>query len=311
MRARLGLVAIASLATAGTLGAQERTPAAALLADGHVAPAESMLFQAATDHPRDAEARIALGRYLATRGALRVAAVLLEEARLFGADSRRVAKDLAPLYRTLGDYQALVTLAGSPLTKAQRSHAAWFVSHQPTLAMGDTAVAAYRAPSDTGSLGRVSLQIGSTRFQASIDPRRQGLVLDSSRKKLAEVLFDVDSPSPLGSVALVHLGDVAFGNVPVTFERMPDSKRAVIGLDLLMKLAPTFDAKAGRVVLRRGGRVAKERPGQRHPVFFETDGVRVLDGERFLSLTGAEMMQLLRSRTWTLDARRGELLLEP
>jgi hypothetical protein len=270
-----------------------------------------MLFQAATDYPRDAEARISLGRYLASRGALRVAAVLFEEARLFGADSRRVARELAPLYRTLGDYQALVTLAGSPLTKAQRSQAAWLVSHQPTLEMGDTVAMAYRSPSDTGSVGSVSLLVGSVRFEASIDPRRHGIVLDASRKKLAEELFQSDSFSTLGSLAEIHLGDVALGNVPVEFDRMNDSRRAIIGLDLLMKLAPTFDARGKHLVLRRGGRIPKERPGERYPVFFEGSRVRMLDGQRFVSLAGAEMMQLLRNRSWTLDARRGELLVEP
>jgi tetratricopeptide (TPR) repeat protein len=308
---RIGLVLLGALVMATRVVAQQPTEAESLLANGRVAPAESILFQAATNQPHDPEARIALGRYLAARGALRVAAVLLEEARLFGADTRRVGRELAPLYRTLGDYQSLVTLAGSPLTREERSQAAWLVSHQPTLEMDDTASVAYRAPVDTGTLGRVTLQIGSSRFDASVDPRKHGIVLDASRRRLASALFSYDSSATLGVLEQVRLGSATLGNVTVAFQALGDPRRAIIGLDVLMKLAPTFDAQRHHIVLRRGGRVAQDHVGDRYPVLFEAGGVRVLRGDHFVSLTGAEMTPVLRDRAWTLDVRRGELLVEP
>jgi hypothetical protein len=75
-----------------------------------VAAAESLYYRGTTRRPRDPVARIALGRYLASRGALRVGAVLLEEARYFGADSVVVARELAPVYARLHDYAALAAL---------------------------------------------------------------------------------------------------------------------------------------------------------------------------------------------------------
>ena len=296
--------------------AQEWTGAEALLAEGRIAPAESLLFLAATIRPHDPEARVALGRYLGSRGALRVGAVLLEEARLFGADARRVARELAPLYRALGDYKALATLPGSPLTATERTQAVWFVSHQPTLEMDDSTVLAYREPlpSDTGVLGRVTIRVGTASFDADIDARRHGIVLDASRRELAAELFasERDAGTTLGALDEVQIGEATLGNVPVTFETSAQgsSRRAVIGLDLLARLSPTFDAPRRRLVLRRG-RIAAKRAGERVAVLMMPDAVLVRRLDGFIALDGDEMRSALRGRAWTLDSRRGELLLEP
>ena len=306
------LLAFALCALGSTrANAQEWTGADALLAEGRIAPAESLLFLAATVRPRDPEARIALGRYLGSRGAWRVGAVLLEEARLFGADARRVARDLAPLYRTLGDYRALATLPGSPLTSVERAQAAWFVSHQPTLEMEDSTIVAYRAPTDTGALGRITIQVGGTTFDADIDVRRHGLVLDAGRRDIAEEIFtsERNGDTSLGALEAVHIGEATLGNVPVTFEKLESSRRALIGMDVLVKLSPTFDAVHQQLVLRRG-RVAVKRAGERIPALMLPDGIRVLRADGFIPLDGDEMLSALRGRVWTLDYRRGELLLE-
>src|ERR687893_510978 len=70
-------------------------------------------------------ARLALGRYLAARGALKVGAVLMEEARFFGGDAAAVAVSLAPIYARLGDFRALTSLPASPLGRAERARAEW------------------------------------------------------------------------------------------------------------------------------------------------------------------------------------------
>jgi len=312
MMRRVWLVLAFCFALVTRASAQEWTGAEALLAEGRIGPAESLLFQAATIRPRDPEARIALGRYLGSRGALRVGAVLLEEARLFGAEARRVARDLAPLYRSLGDYRALVTLPGALLTAPERAQAVWFVSNQPSLEMDDSAIAAYRAPRDTGSLGQVTIQVGAASFDADIDPHRHGVVLDASRRKLAAVLFSSErnGGSTLGALGEVRIGDATLGNVPVAFEALGDRGHPVIGLDVLWRLSPTFDPVHERLVLRRG-RIAATRPGERVAVLMTSDGVRVLRADGFIPLDGSEMLSALRGRAWTLDVRRGELLLEP
>ena len=311
MTARLSLALLLSLAFAGRARSQELAEADALLAAGRVATAESILFQAANERPRDPEARLALGRYLGSRGALRVGAVLLEEARLFGADARRVATDLAPLYEALGDYRSLVTLPAAPLSAPQRAQAVWLVSHQPTLEMPDSMSIAYRAPNEAGTLGSVDLIVGGERFDATIDPHQHGVVIDMSLRGLAVELFPSAADTSLGALDQVQLGEGTLANVAVTFARLPSPTHAVIGLDVLARLAPTFDADRHRLVLRRGGRIAADRAGKRVPTLFLPDGVRVLRGGRFVVLGDADVQRVLRHRTWTLDVRRGELLLEP
>ena len=60
-----------------------------LLIAGRIFAAESLYYIAVRRAPRDPVARLALGRYLAQRGALKVGAVLMEEARYFGGDPTR------------------------------------------------------------------------------------------------------------------------------------------------------------------------------------------------------------------------------
>ncbi len=95
------------------------------LSRGLVPRAESLYYATSDAHPHDPVARAALGRYLAARGALQVAAVLLEEARTFGGDPARIARDLAPIYAHLGDYAALARLPRSPISQAERERVAW------------------------------------------------------------------------------------------------------------------------------------------------------------------------------------------
>ena len=111
------LAAIASLSTFATPAQAQWGVwgADSLLAAGRVSAAESLYYAASSASPRDPAARAALGRYLAARGALRIGAVLLEEARVFGGDTASLARALVPVYGALGDYRALAALPLSPL----------------------------------------------------------------------------------------------------------------------------------------------------------------------------------------------------
>lgn len=299
----------AATAPATPLAAQAPQPDS-LLASGQLDSAESLYFAHAAARPRDPGVRAALGRYLGARGAARVGAVLLEEARFFGGDPKAVATDLVPLYRSLGDYRALVTLPASPLTIGERLQAAWLASHAPTLEMPESTWVSYRATPGAATLGTVTLRIGGKSVVATIDPRRQGIVLDASaRNDTAVRVFRTDSTATVVGVASrVRLGELSLGNVPVSLEWLGERK-AVIGLDLLRAYAPTFDAARGRILLRRLGRVSRDMPGQRLPVLLLPDDVQVLARGRFVPLAGGDGSPLARARRWTLDARRGEIVI--
>jgi len=242
--------------------------------------------------------------------AARVGAVLLEEARFFGGDARAVAAVLAPLYRALGDYRALVTLPASPLSMTERAQAAWLASHPPTLEMPDSLTVPY-TPSGDG-LGTMTIRVGGRTLTATIDPQRSGLVLDATASGDTSIrVFRVtDAPSITGVASVVRLGDLVLGNVPATIEPVGPT-RAVIGLDVLRAFAPTFDPARQRIVLRRSGRVAAGLPGAHVPALLDADDVRVLRGDHFTSMGDADVAASLRARRWTLDARRGEVVLAP
>src|SRR5947209_3559893 len=167
----IAITAISPVAALAQWSGSGVAQADSLLASGHVTSAESVYYATSSARPRDAVARAALGRYLASRGALRIGAVLLEEARLFGGDSASIARSLAPIYGSLGDYRALATLPASPLSRHDRSRVAWLVGHAPVLEFPDSVdTVAYRPLSDGAGLGVVSLGIGGRRIDAVIDP---------------------------------------------------------------------------------------------------------------------------------------------
>lgn len=303
------LLTVAAATTRPAPLAAQAFLADSLLASGQLEPAESLYFARAAARPRDPRVRAALGRYLGARGAARVGAVLLEEARFFGGDPRAVASELVPLYRSLGDYRALVTLPASPLTIGERLQAAWLATHAPTLEMPESTSVAYRPAASASTLGTVTLRVGGRVVTATIDARRQGLVLDASARSDTGIkVFRADSTATVVGVAsTVRMGEVTLGNLPVSLEWLGEG-RAVIGLDVLRAYAPTFDAARGRILLRRLGRVPRDMPGQRVPVLLLPDDVQVLARGRFVPLAGGEASPIARARRWTLDTKRGEIV---
>lgn len=289
-------------------GAQS-SPADSLLGAGQLSAAESVLFAQAAARPRDPVARMALGRYLGARGAWRVGAVLLEEARFFGANPRDVAESLAPLYRSLGDYRALVTLPSSPLAMGERAQAAWMVSHTRTVQMPESTVVQLRGTADLSMLGVVSLRVGRRTIQAAVDPRRSGIVLSPTFRDSSVRVFRHDSTATLTGVApRVQIGEIALSNQPVRYEMLPAGVSAVIGLDLLAAWAPTFDLAHGRLVLRRIGRVPADSTAERIPLLLRGDTLVVTSfGPQPAS--APDVARVLRNSRWTLDLRRGEIRL--
>ncbi|TMG81156.1 MAG: hypothetical protein E6H78_17360, partial [Betaproteobacteria bacterium] len=111
-RLHVVVVAVAAVAVLGRPACAQWGvwPGDSLLASGRLAAAESVYYAAVRANPRDPIARTALGKFLAARGATRVGAVLLEEARFFGGDSLALARALVPLYQRLGDFAAIDSL---------------------------------------------------------------------------------------------------------------------------------------------------------------------------------------------------------
>jgi len=301
------LLAAAPLQAQGVLSRADN-----LLRVGRMFAAETLYYYAVRRAPRDPEARLALGRYLAARGALRIGAVLMEEARYFGADPKKVAVHLAPVYAQLGDFRALAGLPNTPLHNAERSRAEWLRDHPPVVEGPDSA-SVHWTPSDTGALGTIVLRIGAASVRATVDPRAHGLVLDTAwmRSKETKVFassFDNDVRNAAGVTLGVGLGDVTLRQVVTSFAPQVSPTDAVIGLDVLMPLAPTVDAAARRILLRKNGRVDRDMPGERVQTLLFGSGLWLIWEQSMIPLAGDDARRLLAGGPWTVDWRRGQLI---
>ena len=313
--ATLAIVPAPAVAQWGTTVVQ----ADSLLASGRVSTAESVYYATSSARPRDAVARAALGRYLASRGALRIGAVLLEEARLFGGDSASIARTLAPIYGSLGDYRALAVLPASPLSAAEQSRTRWLVSHAPVLEFPDSvAKLPYKPITDGSGIGMVSIGIGDRAVDAVVDASVSGVVLRGrqARRRSGLKVFGEDSSGVVGVVSELHLGDVMLSNVSARLEtdtaRAPQGRRsgAFVGLDVLRRLAPTFDPAADTITLRRSGQIGQSTVGTRAPMLLDAQGLRILVDGRWETPASRGTAQLLSSRRWILDAKRGTIIIQ-
>jgi hypothetical protein len=303
----ISLLAAAPLQAQGVLSRADN-----LLRVGRMFAAETLYYYAVRRAPRDPEARLALGRYLAARGALRIGAVLMEEARYFGADPKKVAVYLAPVYAQLGDFRALAGLPNTPLHNAERSRAEWLRDHPPVIEGPDSA-SVHWTPSDTGAIGTVVLRIGAASVRATLDPRAHGLVLDTAwmRSKETKVFaskFDNDVRNAAGVTLGVAIGDLTLRQVVTSFAPQVSPTDAVIGVDVLMPLAPTVDAAARRILLRKNGRVDREMPGERVQTLLFGSGLWLIWEQSLIPLAGDDARRLLAGGPWTVDWRRGQLI---
>ena len=280
-----------------------------LMRGGRLSAAEDLYYLAVRRQPRDPEARLALGRYLAARGALKVGAVLMEEARYFGGDARAIAVQLAPVYARMGDWRALAALPGTPLTTGERLRATWLQANPFTIRGPDSATVPFQA--DERGLGTVSLVMDGDTLTAVVDAAVQGIVVDTTWAAGAGLRIfkgsaDTDRRRFVAAAPSARIGGIVLANAPVRFAPM-GAREARIGLDLLGQLAPTFDAGAGRLTLRRAGRLPARAGAERVPAVVLPSGVHLVrDGT--LPLRDPRAKALLGAR-WSFDARRGEIVL--
>jgi hypothetical protein len=290
------------------------TLADSLLRRGRVFAAETLYYYATRKTPRDPGARLALGRYLAARGALKIGATLMEEALYFGGDKKTVATYLAPVYEKLGNYKALSTLPSSPLPYAQRSRAEWLAENAPVIDGPDSATVPL-GPADSTSLGEVTLVIDSDTLRAALDTRVQGIVLDTSwlhRKAVKRFAstYDNDWRNIAGVALTMHVGPFTLTNTPVTFAASGVHDRARVGLDLLANMAATLDQGSATITLRREGRISDDAAGERIPTLAYPGGLWLIRRDGVWPLTGSVARGIIGTRRWTVNARRGEIVLE-
>lgn len=308
-------VLILALVAGASGGAAAQDPVARadyLMGVGRVFAAESVYYWAATSKPRDPAARLALGRYLASRGSLRTAATLMEEARFFGGDPRIVAAELAPVYERLGEYRALASLPASPLSPAEQMRAEWLRDNRPTR-RGPAIVIVPLKRAEPHLVGQVVVRIGRDSIVADIDPAASGLTLDTAWTRRRGIRRFAPASERLpermsGVVLELLVGQLALGNVPVSFSAFGSADRAVVGLDFLSRLAPTFDEREWTLTLRPGGRIPPLARARRFPTLVTRGSYSLVNGTSVVQLTSSAARALLGGTRWTVGM--AELLVE-
>lgn len=315
--ATTSIAAALVLAAGAALHAQGGdTRADSLLRDGAIERAESMYYAAARARPRDPQARWELGRYLISRGALRVGATLIEEAMRFGLDSAVGASALAPVYLRIGEYRALAALPAPSLATDERARARWLVDHPSRVIAPDSIIAvAYRPAPGADAIGTIPIRVNGRAVDAAITARVHGLVVSDS--SAAGALLRRFSPSGASSRGVptvadsLGIGRLSISNAPVTIAS-GIAAPAMIGLDAFTQYAPTFDPRSGRVLLHATGVPSAIAPGV---TVLQTLGVEsdllVARGGGWASLASPVLGSLLRDHRWTVDSKRGRILVEP
>ncbi len=281
-----------------------------MLAAGRLLAAENIYYAAARQRPRDPATRRALGRYLAARGALRIGAVLLEEARYFGGDKQGIALELAPVYVALGDYRALAALPVGPLTAPERRRAEYLVANAPAVALNDSAVVML-LPATRDGIGDIPIVIEGDTVIATIDPSTTGLVLDTAwaRRKVSRLFGSaVDSRRASGIVSEVGIGSALLRKVPARYTPMP-ARRARIGTDLLAALTPTIDEKKRQVILR-APKARIRTSGDRLLTLTTRATILVTTPDSAVAIDSPMGRALLGGRRWTWIARTGVIWVE-
>ncbi len=289
----------------------------ALLRQGQLSEAEALYYYAARIEPRAATPRVALGRYLAARGAYRVGAVLLEEARFFGGDRSAIAEQLAPVYARLGDYRALSSLPNSPLAYAERARAEW-LSDNPPETTGPDSVILSLIQAATAPLGQIRITIGADTLLATIDVAVTCVVLDTSWAARRGVrVFRSNSDAGVrdhaGVALALGMGALTRTGVPAQFQALASNRVARIGVDVLEDFAPTWvrGMSGGSIVLRKAGKAPPASPtAERIPILIRANDVTLVRPGGAMSSLATQAAQGGLNGRWTLDVRRGEVVVD-
>jgi len=277
------------------------------ISEGRLADAEKLLFDASFASAHDPAARGALGMFLASRGRLKVGAVLLDEARQFGGDPAVIDARLARVDMWLGDWAAIAALKHYASAGPLHERALWLVNH-PSARGGDDSVTVALEPNEIAGLGRVTLTVGGENVDVDIDPAADGLVLPSNGAVTAASLqFGMHDSTSVAVVYAVGIGAMRLANVPA---RLSPVARPTIGLDVLAPLMPTFDAGAHALTLRQH---PAQGQGDLLPIVLGFPGLSFVarQGQPLVSMGSAAGRAALRGSRWTFDVRRGAIVVLP
>jgi tetratricopeptide (TPR) repeat protein len=315
------LLAIGSAAFgmgAARLQAQDVRTADSLLRQGILQRAEAEYYAASRIHPRDPNARFALGKYLLDRGAFRIGATLIDEAMQFGYDKSAGSAVLARVYMNLGEYAAMERLPASTLASDEAAQLRWLAAHPSHVTATDSSVlVAFMRPSVDQYVGAVRLRVNGQPVVASISSRSSCGLRISDTSAVARTLHRFPSASPsaertLGAADSIAFGRMSISNIPVAVERFLDQTQAVVCFGMLARLAPTFDPRANLMTIHLAGVAPPPMSTSVVTPILDIDGqYTILRGGKWIPLASTDAAALVRDRRWTFDPRRRQITIDP
>lgn len=261
----------------------EPSVASRYLAEGRLAMAERELFAAVEAAPRGSAPRGELARYLASRGRFRVAQVLFDEARRFGADPGIVARAIAEM---------------APYLPPAESERAARVS-------GIAATARLVMVEDGTVLARVEAQTAAGGVTLLLDPTVEGVTISSETDPAVPVRAagGRGAARTLTIVGLTLGGRTLDGLVAVVDPVLrPGEVR--LGVDVLWQLDAVVDERAGLLVLPAPG-AARPIPPRAHriPFVLGFPGLLLVEapGVAPFGIESPPARRLLRGAVWWID----------
>ena len=269
-------------------------------AAGNIVLADSLYYIAVRYWPRDPIARTALGRYLGARGKPKPASILLEEARMFGGEPVEIGMHLAPLYERLGEWRALLTLPGSPLSPAERRRAAWLSEHPFELVADGGAAAIIGAPrGDT--IARVAARIGGVSAVAAILGNDGDVVVGTRIAEGFGRRFDGD-PTVIVLDSMT-IGHAKFANLPALIGT--EASTVTLGAAALGRRVLQIDYARKRFVIMRADTPTAQQ--LRYPLERADAALRVLDRGHWISLGDFAASVAKSAKTLVIDVAAGEV----
>lgn len=313
--------ALVVLASARSIAAQSPAwrYADSLLRAGMLDRAESVYYAEARHRPRDPQARAGLGLFLLSRGAVKIGATLVEEAIRFGGDPGQLGAPLANAYLYLNDWRSIAMLTDSPLRDGQKKRNSWLLQHPTRVIAPDSTVliAMARAPVDS-FIGVTPVRLNGTTVKARIRPVLHcNIELSDTSRAVAKLQAFPDTKTRGGLPYLaaaadsVGLGRMTILGVPVDVRPLGPGVEATICFGELMPFSPTFDNRAGLIALHVSAFPAPARTVTTIPFYAPEGRFSLIRAGGLSSITSPAARSFLGDARWTLDARRGQIVVEP
>ncbi len=321
MTRRLMIGALVALTSARALPAQSpawRT-ADSLLRAGMLERAESVYYAEARHRPRDPQARAGLGLFLLSRGAVKIGATLVEEAIRFGGDPGVLGPPLASAYMYLNDWRSTALLADSPLRDGQKKRNSWLLQHPVRVIAPDSTVliAMARTPVDS-FIGVTPVRLNGTTVKALIRPAMHCKIeLSDTSRALAKLRTFPDTKTRGGVPYLaaaadsVGLGRMTILGVPIDVRQLGPGVEATICFGELMPFSPTFDSRAGLIALHVSALPAPPRTTTTVPFYAPEGRLALIRAGGLSSIASPTVRSFLGDSRWTIDTRRGQIVIEP